>query len=242
MTARSPQTRCHRPASTGRSSIPEAVVVPAKGRGVLDAPLKAGHDSELTGVGPVSSTPASATSRSSIIEKLFDDYTSSNALDDDSLGGYLNRLGQIMREKSSLTYIEAFIAAGFVAYLGWDQSWGLPPGLVALFLGVIVYFAYLALMRRLVRFHQNSYEVVATILAAAWGVLAYLVTSALQAGFANQIPASLLMHLWPLIATVAAFIGALASKVRFMDDVRDYVASRRARWDNQQWLEEDAGF
>ncbi|MCC8958952.1 hypothetical protein H8B02_37710 [Bradyrhizobium sp. Pear77] len=147
-----------------------------------------------------------------------------------------------MREKSSLTYIEAFIAAGFVAYLGWDQSWGLPPGLIALILGVIVYFAYLALMRRLVRFHQDSYEVVATILAAAWGVLAYLVTGALHAGFANQIPASLLMHLWPWIAALAAFIGALASKVRFMDDVREYIVGRRARWDNQQWLEEDAGF
>ena len=147
-----------------------------------------------------------------------------------------------MREKSSLTYIEAFIAAGFVAYLAWDQSRGLPPGLVALILGAVVYFAYLALMRRLVRFHQNSYEVVATILAVAWGVLAYLVTGALQAGFANQIPASPLMHLWPWIAAIVAFIGALASKVRFMDDVREYVVGRRARWDNQQWLEEDAGF
>lgn len=142
-------------------------------------------------------------------------------------------LGQIMREKSSLTYIEAFIAAGFVAYLGWDQSWGLPPPIAALLLGTIVYVAYLCLMRRLVRFHQNSYEVVATILAAAWGVLAYLVAGALQAGFANQIPASLLMHLWPWIAALAAFIGALASKVRFMDDVREYVVGRRARWDNQ---------
>ena len=147
-----------------------------------------------------------------------------------------------MRDKSSLTYIEALIAAGFVAYLSWDQSWGLPPGLIALILGVTVYFAYLCLMRRLVRFHHNSYEVVATILAVAWGVLAYLVTGALQAGFANQIPASLLMHLWPWIAAIVAFIGALASKVRFMDDVREYVVGRRARWDNQQWLEEDAGF
>ena len=147
-----------------------------------------------------------------------------------------------MREKSGLTCIEAFIAAGFVAYLSWDQSWGLPPGLIASLLGVIVYFTYLALMRRLVRFHQNSYEVVATILAVAWGVLAYLVTGALQAGFANQIPASLLMHLLPWIAAIVAFIGALASKVRFMDDVREYVVGRRARWDNQQWLEEDAGF
>ncbi|WP_375778822.1 hypothetical protein ACE103_06925 [Bradyrhizobium sp. ma5] len=147
-----------------------------------------------------------------------------------------------MREKSSLTYIEALIAAGFVAYLSWDQSWGLPPGLAALLLGAIVYFAYLCLMRRLVRFHQNSYEVVATILAAVWGVLAYLVMGALQAGFANQIPAMLLMHLWPWIAALAAFIGALTSKVRFMDDVREYVVGRRARWDNQQWLEEDARF
>ncbi|MGY4318518.1 hypothetical protein [Bradyrhizobium sp. JR3.5] len=141
-------------------------------------------------------------------------------------------MGQIMREKSSLTCIEAFIAAGFVAYLSWDQSWGLPPGLIALLLGVIVYFTYLALMRRLVRFHQNSYEVVATILAVAWGVLAHLVTGALQAGFADQIPASLLMHLLPWIAAIVAFIGALASKVRFMDDVREYVVGRRARWDN----------
>ncbi|TWB87009.1 hypothetical protein FBZ93_12455 [Bradyrhizobium macuxiense] len=147
-----------------------------------------------------------------------------------------------MREKSTLTYIEALIAAGFIAYLTWDQSWGLPPGLVALLLGAIVYFAYLCLMRRLVKFHQNTYEVVATMLAVAWGVLAYLVTSALQAGFVNQIPASLLAHLWPWIAVIAAFIGALASKVRFMDDVREYVVGRRAHWDNQQWLEEDAGF
>ncbi|QOZ31755.1 hypothetical protein [Bradyrhizobium sp. CCBAU 53421] len=147
-----------------------------------------------------------------------------------------------MQDKSSLTYVEALIAAGFIAYLSWDQSWGLPPGLVALLLGVIVYFAYIALMRRLVRFHQNSYQIVATILAAAWGVLAYLVTAALQAGFANQIPASLLMHLWPWIAALTAFIGALASKVHFMDDAREYVLGRRARWDNQQWLEEDAGF
>ena len=147
-----------------------------------------------------------------------------------------------MREKSSLTYIEALIAAGFVAYLGWDQSWGLPPGLVALMLGAIVYFTYLCLMRRLVRLHRNSYEVVATILALAWGALAYFATTALQAGFANQIPASLLMHLWPWIAAIVAFIGALASKVRFMDDVREYIVGRRARWDSQQWLEEDAGF
>ncbi|GKQ55949.1 hypothetical protein BRSPCE3_68040 [Bradyrhizobium sp. Ce-3] len=147
-----------------------------------------------------------------------------------------------MQEKSSLTYIEALIAAGFVAYLSWDQSWGLPPGLVALMLGGGVYLAYLCLMRWLVKSHQNSYQLVATILAAGWGVLAYLVTAALQAGFANQIPGSLLVHLWPWIAAIAAFFGALASKVRFMDDVRDYVLGRRARWDNQQWLEENAGF
>jgi len=147
-----------------------------------------------------------------------------------------------MREKSSLTYIEALIAAGFVVYLTWDQSWGLPPACIALMLGVLVYFVFLCLMRRLVRLHQNTYEWVATILAVAWAVLAYFATAALQAGFAHQIPASLLAHLWPWIAAVAAFIGALASKVRFMDDVREYVLGRRARWDNQQWLEEDAGF
>jgi cell shape-determining protein MreD len=147
-----------------------------------------------------------------------------------------------MQEKSSLTYVEALIAAAFVVYLAWDWSWGLPPGGIALILGAIIYFAYLCLMRRLVRAHQRSYEAVATILALAWGVLAYCVASAVQASFANQIPSSLLMHLWPWIAAVLAFIGALASKVRFMDDVREYVLGRRARWDNQQWLEEDAGF
>ncbi|WP_143201698.1 hypothetical protein [Bradyrhizobium sp. NAS96.2] len=147
-----------------------------------------------------------------------------------------------MQEKSSLTTIEALIAAGFVVYLTWDQSWGLPPACIALILGAIVYFAYLCLMRRLVRLHQNSYGAVATILALAWAVLAYFAMSALQAGFASQIPDTLLMHLWPWMAAIAAFIGALASKVRFMDDVRDYVLGRRAHWDNQQWLEENAGF
>ncbi|WP_076861633.1 hypothetical protein [Bradyrhizobium mercantei] len=147
-----------------------------------------------------------------------------------------------MSEKSSLTYIEALIAASFIAYLAWDQSWGLPPPCIALMLGVVVYFAYLYLMRWLVRLHQNTYQVVATILALAWAVLAYFAMRTLQAGFANQISGALLMHLWPWIATLAAFIGALASKVHFMDDARDYVLGRRARWDNQQWLEQDAGF
>ena len=147
-----------------------------------------------------------------------------------------------MREKSGLTCIEAFIAAGFVAYLSWDQSWGLPPGLVALMLGAIVYFAYLCLMRRLVRLHRNSYEVVATVLALAWAALAYFATAALQAGFASQISGSLLMHLWPWIAALAGFLGAIASKVRFMDDAREEVVDRRARWNDQQWLEESAGF
>ena len=147
-----------------------------------------------------------------------------------------------MSEKSTLTYIEGLIAAGFIAYLAWDQSWGLPPPCIALMLGVIVYFAYLCLMRWLVRLHQNTYQVVATILALAWAVLAYFATGALQAGFANQIPGTLLMHLWPWIAAIAAFLGALASKVRFMDDARDYVLGRRAHWDDQQWLEESAGF
>ncbi len=147
-----------------------------------------------------------------------------------------------MQERSSLTYIEALIAAGFVVYLAWDESWGLPPGCIAFILGVVTYFAYLCLMRWLVRLHQTSYEAVATILALAWAVLAYFAMSALQAGFANQIPASLLAHLWPWVAAIAAFIGALASKVRFVDDVREYVLGRRAYWDNQQWLEEDAGF
>ncbi|MGY4477037.1 hypothetical protein [Bradyrhizobium sp. USDA 3364] len=147
-----------------------------------------------------------------------------------------------MREKSTLTYIEALIAAVFIVYLAWDQSWGLPPGCIALMLGVIAYFAYVCLMRRLVRLHQNSYAAVATILALAWAILAYFAMSALQAGFADQIPASLLAHLWPWIAAAAAFVGALASKVRFMDDAREYIVGRRARWDNRQWLEQDAGF
>ncbi|WP_050423243.1 hypothetical protein [Bradyrhizobium tropiciagri] len=93
-----------------------------------------------------------------------------------------------MQEKSSLTTIEALIAAGFVVYLTWDQSWGLPPACIALILGVIVYFAYLCLMRRLVRLHQNSYGVVATILALAWAVLAYFATGALQAASPARSP------------------------------------------------------
>lgn len=147
-----------------------------------------------------------------------------------------------MGEKSILTYIEALIAAGFIAYLAWDQSWGLPPPCVALMLGVIVYLAYLYLMRWLVRLHQNTYQVVATMLALAWAVLAYFATGALQAGFANQMPASLLMYLWPWIAAIVAFLAALASKVRFMDDARAHALDRRARWNDQQWLEESAGF
>src|SRR5258708_2682567 len=93
-----------------------------------------------------------------------------------------------MREKSSLTYFEAFIAASFVAYLAWDCTLGLPPGGFALILGVIVYFHYVFLMRRWVRCHQSSYEIAGTISAIAWAALAYFATVALQAAVANQIP------------------------------------------------------
>src|SRR5882724_6360224 len=151
-------------------------------------------------------------------------------------------LGQIMREKSTLTYVEALIAASFVAYLAWDLSWGLPPGGAAIILGVIAYFAYLCSMRRWVRFHQKSYEVVATVLAIAWGVLAYFAASGLQAAYANQIPGSLLMHLWPWIAALAAFIAAIVSKVHFIDDARAHVVNRRARWEHERRLEQSAGF
>ncbi|WP_445217335.1 hypothetical protein ACKWRH_35585 [Bradyrhizobium sp. Pa8] len=40
-----PHTQLSSPGSTGRSSIPEAPEIEPRGRGVLDAPVKPGHDS-----------------------------------------------------------------------------------------------------------------------------------------------------------------------------------------------------